>query len=143
MLLVHATTVEINGQGVLIRGPSGSGKSDLAIRLIDGGAILVADDQTEVSAQGDRVVAHAPDPIAGLLEVRGLGLVSLPHRPWVPLALVIDLIDSDKVERLPEPSQAYFLGLAVPRMDLAPFQASAAAKVRLAILSAKRDIMRS
>jgi HPr kinase/phosphorylase len=143
MLLVHATTVEIAGQGVLIRGPSGAGKSDLALRLIDGGAVLVADDQTQLSLQGGRVVARAPDTIAGLLEIRGLGIVSVPHRPWAPLALVVDLVEEGGVDRLPEPSLAHLLGLAVPRMDLAPFQASAAAKVRLAILSAKRDIMRS
>ncbi len=143
MLLVHASTVEIDGLGVLIRGPSGSGKSDLAIRLIDGGAALVADDQTGLTVEDGRIVARSPDTIAGLLEIRGLGIVSLPHRAGVPLALVIDLVDGCAVERLPEPSLAHFLGLAIPRMDLAPFEASAAAKVRLAILSAKRDIMRS
>ncbi|CAA7623393.1 HPr kinase/phosphorylase [Magnetospirillum sp. SS-4] len=143
MLLVHATTVEIAGQGVMIRGPSGGGKSDLALRLIDGGAVLVADDQTRLSTQGDRIVARAPDAIAGLLEIRGLGIVSVPHRAWAPLALVVDLVADGGVERLPEPSLAHLLGLPVPRMDLVPFHASAAAKVRLAILSAKRDIMRS
>ena len=143
MLLVHGTTVEIAGQGVLIRGPSGSGKSDLALRLIDGGAQLVADDQTELSPQGGRVVARAPDTIAGLLEVRGLGIVTVPHRSWAPLALVVDLVGEDQVERLPEAGRAGFLGFSVPRMVLAPFQVSAAAKVRLAILSATRDIMRS
>ncbi len=143
MLLVHGTTVEIAGQGVLLRGPSGSGKSDLALRLIDGGAQLVADDQTELSPQGGRVVARAPDTIAGLLEVRGLGIVHMAHRAWAPLALVIDLVGEDRMDRLPEADRAEFLGFSVPRMTLAPFQISAAAKVRLAVLSATRDIIRS
>ncbi|RAU23776.1 serine kinase [Paramagnetospirillum kuznetsovii] len=143
MLLVHATTVEITGQGVLIRGPSGSGKSDLALRLLDGGAQLVADDQTELSLQDDQIVARAPDTIAGLLEVRGLGIVKVVPRSWAPLALVVDLVDESRIERLPEPAYAHFLGVALPRLDLAPFQVSAAAKVRLAVASAKRDIMSS
>ncbi len=141
MLLVHATTVEITGQGVLIRGPSGSGKSDLALRLMDGGAHLIADDQTELSLEGGRVVARAPETIAGLLEVRGLGVVRVAHRAWAPLALVVDLMPEDAIERLPDPVFADFLGVTVPRLDLAPFQVSAAAKVRLAVHSAKRDII--
>ena len=143
MILVHATSVEIAGQGVLIRGPSGSGKSDLAIRLIDGGAQLISDDQTELSRQGERVVARAPETIAGLLEARGLGIIRVAHRPWAPVSLVVDLVEPEQVERLPEPGFADFLGLRIPRVDLAPFQASAAAKLRLAVHSAKRDIMPS
>jgi len=143
MLLVHGTTVEIAGQGVLLRGPSGSGKSDLALRLMDGGAQLVADDQTELSPQGNRVVARAPDTIAGLLEVRGLGIVQVAHCPWAPLGLVVDLVGEDRLDRLPEADLAEFFGFSVPRLALAPFQVSAAAKVRLAILSATRDIIRS
>ncbi|OAN50263.1 serine/threonine protein kinase [Paramagnetospirillum marisnigri] len=143
MILVHATSVEIDGQGVLIRGPSGSGKSDLALRLMDGGAQLIADDQTELSRQGSRVVARAPETIAGLLEVRGLGIVRVTHRSWAPLALVVDLTSDERIERLPEPSYAEYLGLTLPRMELDPFRASASAKVRLAVHSAKRDIMPS
>ena len=143
MLLVHATTVEINGQGVLIRGPSGSGKSDLAIRLIDGGARLVSDDQTELCPGEGGVVARAPEAIAGLLEVRGLGIVTLPHRASAPLVLVIDLVAEEVIERIPAPDSVEFLDHRVRRLTLAPFQASAAAKVRLAMLSATRDIMRS
>lgn len=143
MLLVHGTTVEIGGQGVLIRGPSGSGKSDLALRLIDGGAQLVADDQTELSPQGDRLVARAPATIAGLLEVRGVGIVQMGYREWAPLALVVDLVDVHEVERLPGTRQAVFLGVSVPSLTLAAFEISVVAKVRLAVLSATRDIMRS
>lgn len=142
MQLVHATSVEIGGHAVLIRGPSGSGKSDLALRLIDGGAVLVADDQTMVSNDGGRLFCGVPGTIAGYLEVRGLGIVRLPHRARVPLALVVDLVPPKEVERLPEPSSAQLQGVMIPRLALAAFEASAAAKVRLAMHSATRDIMR-
>lgn len=142
MQLVHATSVEIGGSAVLIRGPSGSGKSDLALRLIDSGAALVADDQTALAAEGGRLFATVPEAIAGLIEVRGVGILRLPHCPRAPLALVVDLVPSEQVERLPEPSSAVLLGVAVPRLAMAAFEASAAAKVRLAMLSATRDIMR-
>ncbi|MEW5728822.1 MAG: HPr kinase/phosphatase C-terminal domain-containing protein [Pseudomonadota bacterium] len=143
MQLVHATTVEIDGHAVLLRGASGSGKSDLALRLIDGGAVLVADDQTELVSEGGRLFAGVPAAIAGLLEVRGLGILRVAHRDRVPLALVVDLVPAREVERLPEPQSAVFLGVTVPLARLHAFEASAAAKVRLAILSATRDIMTS
>lgn len=142
MHLVHATSVEIGGHAVLIRGPSGGGKSDLALRLIDGGATLVADDQTAVTIEGGRLFVGVPDTIAGLLEVRGLGIVRMAHRARAPLALVVDLVQAKEVDRLPEPSSAQLLGLMVPRVALAAFEASTPAKVRLAMLSATRDIMR-
>ena len=141
MHLVHGTTVDILGHGVLIRGPSGSGKSDLALRLIDGGARLVADDQTALCLQDGRLEARAPATIAGLLEVRGLGILRLGPCESSVLALVVDLVSDDAIERLPEPQQEEILGIRLPRLALAPFQSSAAAKVRLAVLSATRDIM--
>jgi len=144
MLLVHGTTVAISGQGVLIRGVPGSGKSDLALRLIDAGASLVADDQTWLALDGDRVAARPPETIAGLIEARGVGILRLPYLAPIPLALVVDLVgDADAIERLPEPSTAVLMGIALPRLDLIAFQASAAAKVRLAVLSPTRDIMAS
>lgn len=141
MQLVHATTVEIDGHAVLIRGPSGGGKSDLAVRLVDAGATLVADDQTELAAEAGRLFASVPAAIAGLLEVRGVGIVRVPHRDRVPLTLVVELVAARDVDRLPEPMAAAFLGISVPMIRLHAFEASAAAKVRLAMISATRDIM--
>lgn len=129
--LVHATTVAIGGRGVLISGPSGSGKSDLALRLIDRGAALVADDRTLVRAEGGRAVASAPATIAGRLEVRGLGLLSLPAAPPTPLALCVELARS--VERLPTPRTRAVAGVPVPEIALDPRPASAAVKVELVL----------
>jgi serine kinase of HPr protein (carbohydrate metabolism regulator) len=141
MLLVHATTVEVEGTGVLIRGPSGSGKSDLALRLIDRGARLVADDQTEVERLDSRLMARAPAAIAGRIEVRGLGIIRLPEVSHTTLGLVVDLVPAKRVERLPEPNSVEILGISLPLLALAPFEASAAAKVRLAVVSGKMDII--
>ncbi|HJZ14329.1 MAG TPA: hypothetical protein VJ251_02575, partial [Stellaceae bacterium] len=76
-ILVHATAIAIDGRAVLLRGPSGAGKSDLALRLIDGGARLVADDQAELRRAGERVMVRAPAEIAGLIEVRGIGILQV------------------------------------------------------------------
>jgi HPr kinase/phosphorylase len=139
--LLHATCIEIDGHGVLLRGRSGSGKSDLALRLIDSGAVLVSDDQVRVEAGDGRLCASAPPAIAGLLEVRGLGLVRLPYRQAVALALVVDLVPPDGVERLPEDASVELEGGRLPLVWLAPFEASAPAKVRLAVRRATGDII--
>lgn len=143
MILVHGTSVEIGGRAVLIRGPSGSGKSDLALRLIDQGAVLVADDQTELVARDGRVEASCPATIAGLMEVRGLGILRLPHLDHVPLALVVDLVPADQVERQPDPQWEDILAIPIRRVALAAFEGAATAKVRLAMASTSRDIMHS
>lgn len=145
MLTVHATCVllvlprERGGvltAGVLLRGPSGSGKSDLALRLIDEGARLVADDRVVLRDGGGvpgRVLASAPAALAGLLEVRGVGIAALPAVAEVPVDLVADLVPRARVERLPdEGDTADLLAHRVPRLDLDPFDASAPAKLRLA-----------
>ena len=132
-ILVHATTVALAGRGILLRGPSGSGKSDLALRLIDAGARLVADDQSRVWRDGDALLAASPPTIAGMIEVRGVGIVRLDPLPAARLILVVDLVAADRIERLPEPRTETILGVAVARLDLAPFEPSAPAKLRLAL----------
>jgi HPr kinase/phosphorylase len=131
-LLIHATAVAIDGEALLLRGPPGAGKSDLALRLIDGGARLISDDQAVLHRQDARVLVRAPATIAGLIEVRGLGILQLDPLDEAPLALVVDLVPSAEVERLPEPRWETILGIAVPLIALAPFEPSAAAKLRLA-----------
>ncbi|HIJ37705.1 MAG TPA: serine/threonine protein kinase [Rhodospirillaceae bacterium] len=141
MLLVHGTCVVVAGRGVLIRGTSGSGKSDLALRLIDAGARLVADDQVEIEQEDDRLLASPPSPIAGLLEVRGLGIVSLDHQAPVPLALVVDLVKGEEIERMPADETVELAGRQLRRLALDPREASAVAKVRLAIRTLSGGIL--
>lgn len=137
---VHATAVALrHGKGwraALLRGPSGSGKSDLALRLIETGARLVADDRTELVRQGRMVMASAPARIAGLIEARGIGIVKLGRDQLVKraeLILLVDLAHPERIERLPEPASESVLGVELPVVALAPFEASAAAKLRLAL----------
>lgn len=130
---VHGTCVAIDGAGVLLRGAPGAGKSDLALRLIEEGAKLVADDRVRLRRHGGRVMASAPETITGLLEVTGVGLARIaPARfaPETPLALLCDL--GGVAERLPAPEFESVLGVRLPRLRLDPFAPSAGAKVRLA-----------
>ena len=135
MLRVHGTSIALGRDGVLLRGPSGSGKSDLALRLIDAGATLIADDQTELRRRNGRLEMRAPATLEGLLEVRGLGIVRVPCVQDVPLRLVIDLVRPGTVGRLPEPRFVEFDGLSFPLLELAPFEVSAAAKLRVALVT--------
>lgn len=131
MHLLHATCVALAGQGVLLRGPSGAGKSDLALRLIDGGAVLVADDQVLCQPEEGDLFASPPPAISGLIEIRGIGLMRLDCLPRAPLLLVADLVPPDQVERLPRSAFCTIEGVEVPRIALAPFEVSAPAKLRM------------
>lgn len=138
---VHATCVALPGkgrgwQGVLLRGPSGAGKSDLALRLIEAGARLVADDQTALVRRAKSLVGAAPVTLAGLLEVRGIGIVKLRAsqlRARVQIALLVDLVPPDRIERMPDPARETLLDVDLPVLALAPFEASALVKLRLAL----------
>jgi serine kinase of HPr protein (carbohydrate metabolism regulator) len=128
---IHATAVAIGGRAVLLLAPPGGGKSDLALRLIDRGAVLVSDDQVELSLSEGRLIAAAPATIAGRLEARGVGIVEMTHISPMPVSLLIDL--ADLPERMPEPRVRALLGVEVPVVALAPFQASAPMKVEWAL----------
>lgn len=125
--------LSIDGRGVLLRGPSGIGKSDLALRLIDSGASLVADDRVELAREGDSLIARAPEALSGRMEVRGIGIVSVPAVQRVSLVLVIDLVPLEQVPRMPDPGRWTHLGVSVPVISLFALEASAAAKVRMAV----------
>ena len=129
---VHASTVALDGRAVLISGPSGSGKSDLALRLLDRAFTLVSDDQTIVSRDGDRLLAAAPPNIAGKLEIRGIGIVEIDHHDNVPLALIVEL--TSDIQRLPDDSRERpILGVALPVISIDAMTASAPSKVAIAL----------
>ena len=129
---IHASTVASDGRAVLITGPSGSGKSDLALRLLDCGFTLVSDDQTVVRRDGDRLLAAAPPNIAGKLEVRGIGIVEMEHVGDVPVSLLVEL--TSDIERIPDDSRERpILGISVPLVCIEALPASAPSKVALAL----------
>jgi serine kinase of HPr protein (carbohydrate metabolism regulator) len=129
---VHASTVAVDGRAVLISGPSGSGKSDLALRLLDRGFTLVSDDQTIVRRDGDRLIAAAPATIAGKLEIRGIGIVDMETVSDVPVALLVEL--TSDIQRLPDDSgERPILGIALPLISIDALAASAPSKVALAL----------
>jgi serine kinase of HPr protein (carbohydrate metabolism regulator) len=142
MAKVPGTCVAIEDRGVLLQGPSGAGKSDLALRLIEGGARLVSDDYTEIRRDRGTLLATAPEAIRGLIEVRGIGIVRLDAQDAVPLVAVVELTAAEQVPRMPETESRDILGIALPLFRLAPFEASAPAKVRLAVRHATDGIMR-
>lgn len=122
-LILHATTVAAGGRAVLITGPSGSGKSALALQMIALGAKLVADDRTIVIARGGRLIAHCPPTLEGLVEARHMGLLRLPAHGPCPLTLAVDLAQVE-TERLPPPRDLSLLDLSLPllhKVDRADF----------------------
>ena len=140
--LLHATAISLAGRAVLIRGSSGTGKSDLALRcLADNVApfslahpTLVADDQVIANRSGPDVYLSAPETLAGLLEIRGLGIVRLPHVSTARLTLVVDLVTPDMVERMPDRTLTVdILGVSISQINLYPFEASAPLKLLLAL----------
>lgn len=118
----------------MIEGASGSGKSDLALRLIDRGAALVSDDQTLVVRSGTILLARAPDTIAGRIEVRGIGIVEMPHVADVPVGLLVRIDGS--VERMPERRARRIAGIEVRQFAVDPFHMSAPIKIEIALRNA-------
>ena len=129
---IHASTVSLDGRAVVITGPSGSGKSDLALRLLDRGFSLVSDDQTIVRRDGDRLLASPPPQIAGKLEIRGIGIVEMEWASDVPVALLVEL--TSDIQRLPDDSRERpVLGARLPLVSIEAMTASAVSKVGLAL----------
>jgi HPr kinase/phosphorylase len=115
--LVHASCVARFGRGVLIRGASGAGKSSLALQLMAGGWMLVADDYVALAAVAGQVFASAPDRLRGLVEIYGVGILPVPARLKVPIHLLVDLV-AEAPERLPLPQPEVLLGCAIPTQIL-------------------------
>lgn len=135
--ILHGTSVALAGRAALIRGASGAGKSDLALRFLshygaDGGG-LVADDRCLIQAKEGRLTVRSPDAIAGRIEVRGIGILAVPHVDSAELSLIVDLVASDAVPRMPsEPlPQEQLLDCWISKAVLAPFEASAPVKLKL------------
>jgi HPr kinase/phosphorylase len=141
----HGTAIAIGEAAALILGPSGAGKSDLALRCISLGqsalipqpCVLVADDRVHLTRAEAGVTVAAPASIAGKLEVRGLGILTVPHRPSADLVLIVELVGPGAVERLPDPPlERDFLGWRLPLVRLTPFEGSAPVKLLLALIQA-------
>jgi len=142
--LIHGTCVAFGPYAALLRGVSGSGKSDLALRFLalpaegELGPLFVADDQVLVEARGNALYASVPPTIAGKLEVRGIGIVDMVHVTGTELVLAVDLVPSGDVPRMPaeKPEQTVIAGISLPRIALAPFEVSAPLKLKLALFRA-------
>jgi HPr kinase/phosphorylase len=136
-MLIHATAIaietELGFRAVLLRGRSGSGKSDLALRLIDAGARLVTDDQSVLSRRGEAIIVSPPARISGLMEVRGIGIMRVEALAEAPVVLIADLLPPERIERMPARRREEIFGLSLPVIAVTPFEASAPAKLRLAL----------
>ena len=146
-VLVHGTAIAVGPNAVLIRGRSGSGKSDLALRclnlpigpLITDRALLVADDQVALEHDVMGLLVKAPPQIRGKIEVRGVGIITVETIEQARLCLVADLVAPDQIERMPDPQMCDFDGVLVPRVLVAPFEASAPLKL---LLWLKKSVLR-
>jgi HPr kinase/phosphorylase len=145
-VVLHASCLDLDGKGVLIEGRPGAGQSDLSLRLIDQpgrgltgdalkGARLVADDQVVVKRLESRLLASPPDRLKGLIEVRGLGIVKIPHCSQTVLHLIVTLTSASDIERMPQATDltGEILGVRLPRIPLDPKTPSAPARVRAAL----------
>jgi len=145
MSLVHASCLAFGTVAVVIRGAPGSGKSSLCLRLMDDEgfgigdtlmrATLVADDQVDIRAEGDGLIASAPTALAGKLEIRGLGIVEIPFRNEVRVRLVVDLVDMKDIPRMPMEAElaVRLLGVTLARLMLDARSSDAPARLRAAL----------
>jgi serine kinase of HPr protein (carbohydrate metabolism regulator) len=131
---IHATAVARDGAAILLVGPPGSGKSDLALRLLDRGWQLVADDRVIATPEAGRLMLSAPATLAGLLEVRGVGILPVEAAGRTPARLLVDLAEAP--ERLPEPETREIAGVALPLLRLNAFEGSAPIKIERALAQA-------
>lgn len=131
-MTVHATLVNLSGCGVLLLGPSGSGKSDFAIRLLaHTGAHLVADDRVILDVKDGGLLGRAPEALSGLIEARGLGVLRVPCVACSPIHIAVHMTPGQQAERMPDPQRWRWGGVDVPAVTMDPFQVGAVAKLAL------------
>lgn len=129
--LFYGTCIQLDDRhAVLVRGPSASGKSDLALRLINEGGVLVSDDQVELSVRNHQLLANAPEKIKGKLEIRGVGIQEYATAENAPIKLIIDLLLENDPARLPEKESETIMGIDIPHAVLYPFEISSTIKLR-------------
>ncbi|GEM_PF-1252882 len=126
---IHASCVEKDGRGILLKGHSGAGKSSFALALINRGFTLVADDQVLASAKDDRLLAEPADALKGLLEVRGVGLLRMRYSPSCQIQVLIDLVPGFRSERLPSPKTQLLHGLPIRSFQINPMDPRSIEKV--------------
>jgi len=120
----HACAVKIASTGILITGPSGSGKTSVALGLLERARIygfsgtLVADDQVYLKNSAEKLIAAVPEAIGGLIEIRGFGVVPVPHEPQTGIDLVVTLIEAGKIERLPEQKFVSMKNITLPMLEV-------------------------
>lgn len=131
MTLEHGSCIKYQDKGILILGPSGSGKSDLALRLIDDGGVLISDDYVEIEYKDGAIIANTAPNIGGMIEVRGIGLIKLDYLKSSPLHLVLDLVQMKEIDRIPEKQFYRVMDCEVLRVKFDAFSASAVAKIKI------------
>ena len=136
---IHSTSVVIDDNGVLILGDSGSGKSDLALRLIDSGATLISDDISICRKSSNNIYLHCPPEIKGLLEVREIGIITVPFVERIKLRLVVNL-KSNNNERFPKDSSFRILGIKIPLINIEGKNSSAVAKIKVKLNEIRETI---
>lgn len=127
---LHATAVVFCGKGLLLQGASGSGKSDFALRIMDAGGSLVADDYAEIVVREGKLFALPPVATAGLMEVRGVGLLKVPYLRETRIDMAIECVSRESIERMPERRETEIAGITLALWRFFPFESSAVAKVR-------------
>jgi serine kinase of HPr protein (carbohydrate metabolism regulator) len=134
---IHGTAVAVAGQGLLILGPSGSGKSSLALDMMASGAALLADDRTDLRAEGNEIIMSCPAPLQGMIEAWGVGLLRAKAWGPAPLRLVVDLGQTE-VARLPPHRVIHLLGKALP-LVLGPYRPHLCSALRQYLLQGRKD----
>lgn len=136
----HGCVVIVDGKGIFLRGPAGAGKTSLALGIIERAtlagkhAALVADDRVELVRDAEHLLASPPAALAGKVEVRGYGITSIAHERVAPVVLVIDLVDDERIERVPEPLTTVVEGARLPLVQVPTRHEERAARIVLAWL---------